>query len=500
MADESISFRITVDGADQAAAALDKTTEATKRTDVAAQQFTRSTGQARAGLQAAAQATQALGGQLSAVNPVLGSAVGALGQMATGAGAAAVGVGLVTAALVAVGQSLYDSTQRINVFADRLVSATDNLYSFVTAARAAREAQANLNQLLSGVGSAEDQGALLRGLQARAYGLSIQAQDRGPDSFAAQQLREVQAQILRTQANIRNGPRGVVSEEESSYTEIEDIAPLTGRAAQDAARDLGYAVDRRGRMASNDNARRGGGARRVDSSWMDSGVAGKRADQAAAAAAEEAAAAEVERENRRMQGLYELAQREAEARDELREGQREKERQAHEDRLSELEEWGAAGERVGAALYDAFELVASGQATLAQAAAQLFKQSLQQFAKSEMLEAGKEIGLALGSLAMENYPGAAKHFASAAQHGLVAAAAGVGAAAIGGASAGGGGARGNARPESAGRGGAGGGYGGPATIVVNLPANTILAGTYADAGREIIRATRAASRTYGVAA
>ena len=204
-------------------------------------------------------------------------------------------------------------------------------------------------------------------------------------------------------------------------------------------------------------------------------------DDMARAAAEKQRSIEEEDRTQALAGLDETARREAEV---------------HDQRMAQLEEWGAKGEEIAGAMYDAFMSVADGQATVQQAIQGLFVNYLRQTSKSETLEAGKQFAIALGYLAAENYPGAAKAAASGAAHLAVAAATGLGAAAIG--SAGGGGSRagGGARPTP-GYGASRGSGGGGSSVVVNLNSPVVTAGTLADVGMGIARAVGAGIRLYG---
>ena len=494
MADESISFALEITGEDKVSRALGNVAGSTGQVDVATRRLSGAVADAGAkwntfgstlGLVGRGIATQ--NQTLGQLVGTLGSAVGSIGTLSAAMGPLGIVIGVASTAFTLYQQATAGArreTDNLKTATDQLIPSLETLVSKIEAAEAARGRMSNIMQG--------------RGSGAERQAVQIREAERLAADIAAIRGSGPETDEIRRRVAAREAVGRTASEFLSEVT-----APAGGYVFSE---EEAIAGERRLGVRDPERRRRGGGAgrardaeaeRRRLSAEMAYGNRNPNArggQQLGTYDPEAENRREAEKEATSLRERFEAERAIAAERSELLEGEREKEQRAHEERLSELDEWGAAGERVGAALYDAFELVASGQATLAQAAAQLFKQSLQQFAKSEMLEAGKEIGLAIGSLAMENYPGAAKHFASAAQHGLVAAAAGVGAAAIGGASAGGGGGRSNARPESAGRGAGGGG--GPSTIVVNLPATTILAGTYADAGRMVSRVLRAEMRTY----
>lgn len=165
-----------------------------------------------------------------------------------------------------------------------------------------------------------------------------------------------------------------------------------------------------------------------------------------------------------------------------------------------IDEYAELAGVIGGDLVDAFELAAKGQKSFGAAIKDVIKNNLTAIAKEEAVLAIVETAKALGSLAIPDPKGAALHAASAAEHAAAAAAAGVGAAVVG--SIGGGGGRGGSsvsvpteRPSRDTSSGSGG-EGNVVNIFWNQPA--MLAGTYADAGRLIVRSITEYQQRYGM--
>ncbi len=173
--------------------------------------------------------------------------------------------------------------------------------------------------------------------------------------------------------------------------------------------------------------------------------------------------------------------------------------EAYNDELGKTAEmYSGLAETVGGPIVDAFDAMVNAQGNVGKALQASFKASLAGISKTEAVKGLSELAAGFGQLAIGNAPSATSHFEASGLHFAAAALAGGAAAAIpggGGGGRGGGGGGRAAGPTASGQGG--GGYSGPATIVVNWNQPAVLASTYADAGKQIQRAIREAEGRYG---
>lgn len=265
----------------------------------------------------------------------------------------------------------------------------------------------------------------------------------------------------------------------------------------------------RGAGALSGTPRRGGGRRRpAQSNSLDALMRGRGGDDAISFAAglggeSEPTAGEIEaargRGRARTGGAFD-AQRGAEQRaqraaiEELDRMQKDKHDRQMERIQEEADAWGAAGQKIGSTLYNAFQIAATGQESLDVAVVKSFKALGIQFG-GQMVSEG--IGALLTAIGNATNPATAAIAAAKAAEGAGKLALGIGLGAAGAAipvpAAGGGAQSSTPRlgPQGSGE------TGGARSVVVNMNAPSVVTGTRAVVGREIGRALDDASLRFG---
>lgn len=517
MAEGEIKVKMTVDGAAESAQALKSVAGATREAGAAAEQGSVKVQQLGSSMGLVSNSIGAINPQLGQLGSTLAAGTSQFGAMSQSAGV----LGGAIAAL-ATGFALFTRavSQAETAIKNAQKAAEDAAPSFERSLSLVREQNAQMElarRLASGAASTEEYQAQTRTLQQQradliaAAGGDIDAIRRfrgsGHGGFGHQEtgIRGVLADAL----DFFGADSSVVSRTRVDSLDADEQRRLEGMVQRltrqldtttqqevgSAYRELGTAIDQgeiaRRRRERNGRGGGGGGNARRDREQMQAAMDDKFFDSmnmelnpantndvkqdSAVTAADRAARAEQQMRQRT------LAQE--------REWYSERRRQ----RDAFYDSWAEKGEKVGAALGDVLNLVASGQATFLQAAEQVFKQFLQQTAKSESIEAGKAFAKALGAAFV--HPEAAGGFvAEGVAHLAVAAAAGGAQVIVGNH-----GSSGAARPTrvaspSSGLNGGGG------TVVVNMNAPVVTAGTTRELGRTLDRVTRAGQQRFGEAA
>ena len=549
MADIDVSVSVT--GADAASRDLQRVGDAAKSTGeqsalggLKLQQLSGSMGQ--------------LSGALGQINPqfgelgrVLASGVGQMGAMASSGAVLGASIGALTTAFSLVTRAIKDSEDAMRAAEQAAIAAAptfDRIYAQIQRQEAE---SARIRRMGLGQGSSAEygaQGELLRqqerDLRAaqngdvdairrlRASGLGNAGHERtGVDQFVMSGIGRVSGllgDLGDTAEGIgAGGPlvaaRGALHDIASQGeidrldpAEIERARSRIARLRRDQSQNAALAAlaeANRGVAAGVSTAqsalrggRRGGGSRRSDAAdtegpsaatedpfAMQAAITNKQNESADIQAGVDSAAnsARADRERRAMQKEQDYRRQQL---SQEREWYAERKRQ----RDDYYDSWSEKASVFGEALGSVFEQVASGQSSVLEALSSVFKQTMAQLAKSEAVEAIKETAKGFAAIAIGDAPSASNFFTAAGLHAAAAAAAGGAGAAVSAATSSGssrGGAS-NARPTRV-AGSGGGGSREDATVVVNLNAPSISAGTDAELGRTIQRAVRHGEHRFG---
>ena len=514
MAEEGIKIPVTVPGAPDAARQLDvvaasatRVGTATAKTGLAFSALNPTLGAAAQGLaRMNPELAQFVQGASSAGAAVQGTSA-AIGRMGIALGATGAAVGLLSTVMAQGAAEI----ERLSRAAD---AALPSLNALMTAMRSAREERELDARVRSGRGTTAEQGAFTESERRRA-GLVDRALNRGDDD-AIRALRQggmLDASRLETATGgigallNRTVGTNLPTQGELSQFEIDALVRYARRSnasvgqAEELERRAAVAeTPDQGPLLGGDYGRgrrtgggRGGGRRDPVSPFL--GVDGRGGDSYEDSELTGAIGRGVS-QSLDVKGGNEvtLASDRARAEEEMRREQLSQEREWYRERTEQrdryYDSWASKGEEVGAVLGDTLNAVASGQMSVLQAGEAVFRQFLQQTAKSESIEAGKAAALAIANWWN---PTGETYAASAVAHLAVAAAAGGAQAIVSG--GGGGSGRSAERPTRIDRGGSANVAPAPTVVYMNGP--VITAGTYSDVGRQIARAS---NRRFGAAA
>jgi len=531
-----IKISLEVEGAPRAASSVSDVTRSLESMERAQQTAALKAIKFSQRLAGAANAVQALTQQLGGT----GTAAGLAGSMAANASAMAqlgasfgpqgalVG-GIIGAAMPAISrlnselerqQTLLDAARRA---AGQLAGSYNDLLGSIQRASSERE---RLQRLESGRGSMDEQ----RAFSEQATRLSQLAERAlAGDQGALAEMRSrgltgrtrTQATTTERFASAVTGRPALNIEDEQERDQIRMVADSARRQARQrmalepmaAERELAAAG---ARLARAEGGAEGGGGRGGPSRWeleeeawnrynegvqrglrqqdefkreqirLEEEYRQKIEERAAAELEAELAIKRVEEETRarELEAMEERKRLQLEIDDKLRENS-ERVRREHERAVEGYSE--ATGVIVGG-LTDALTAIVAGEKSAEQAFKGMLASFLEYIAEQAALKAIFEGAEAIAAFASQRYDQGALHLAAAAGYVAVAVAAGAGAAAISAPSA-------PAEPEG-GRSDAGGGGGG-GTIVINMNAPAVIAGTRAELGRELQQTIAASQSRYG---
>lgn len=506
MADGKIEIKVEVEGAAKASQDLKNVQGSTRDLGETAQRAGPKFSEMSQGIGQVSRSLGALGPEISQAGGVLQGLIGTIGSGTTSLGPFGVAIGIAAAVVGSFGREIAESKRQMDALKDSVDKINPSIDDFIGRIRTAARESARLANLRAGEGSAEElqgfmqaSGSRARAAFAVANGTATSQQEddfntllqeRGISPSVSGDLREAYARSLAQQSvtdfrNARERARVVAAGENVT---IEDgTIDFVGADAGPTMQQLQY--DR-----PVQRPRRSGGARRGNVIDMTQAITQKRNDSRDI---EDRLAEDRRRDQDEMASAIaskgnDSAEIEARQLQERRQQNQAFWREQKKQRDEYYDSWAEKGEQVGAILGDMLNLVASGQANVLQAAEQVFKQFLAQTAKSESIEAGKSFAKALGA-AFVDPPAAGGFVAEGAAHLAVAAAAGGAQMIIGGH-----GSAGAARPTRVAS--PASGIGGGGTVVVNLNAPVVTAGTTRELGRTLDRVTRAGQQRFGEAA
>lgn len=502
MATERIDFEVRFTGADDAARKASKVADSIDEMDKAAREATARSIDFTTKVAGAASAVQSLTdalGQQGRVAGLIGSLAGSAAagaQLGATFGPHGALVGGIAGALVPAITAAVDWLDRFDRESRDAIAAAGDLAStneqladsyneIVTAIRAASSAQALQSRLAMGLGSSQEQEALV---ETRRQELErLRAMERGYNTTLMDSGASLDAQAAASR--LREQVRPLIRAAEAALAEATEAQR---QAALDAVAETEELFDQlvADAQSSGGGGRSGGGARRDAEEESNETLLSlmreitaeideqRRAEEELAAVREANRQKDIEAELGELQRREEAAQRELELLEEQKLKLDEADREAQEAAESRIASYQDVTGVVVGGLTDALSAIIAGEKTAEDAFKGLLASFLEFISEQAALKAAYEAAAAIESFATQDYAGGAQHIAAALAYGAVAVAAGAGAAALSQPSA-----SGQDRPADPEEREQGEGRGGDTIINFNSP--VVTASTRAELGRDL---------------